>query len=254
MRPLVSALLLATSLSAPLAAQDEVTLQARESELASAAVEGLHKIADAWQQQKQHARALTLRRTIWMDYAEDDQLARERTGFVKIGSLWRIDEDALVLDRDLKASRSKLRKVERQQQKLEQELLDEHRTIADGWQQLGRPERAVRHWRRVLAMTPGDEAAMHALAIREFEGFTGTADELRMLRRGRAIHLACDWLNRVDFPVRALDDGRLPLLEAAGLDHVGVASEHFQVWGSLPTETLMTLARDCERALLLCRT
>ena len=254
MRPLVFALLLATSLSAPLAAQDEATLQAREGELAEVAVAGLHQLADAWQQQKQHARALATRRTIWMDYAEDDLRAREKTGFVKIGRLWRIDEDALVLDRDLKASRSKLRKVERQQQKLEAQLLKEHRAIAAGWQQVGQPERAVRHWRRVLAMASGDEAAMQALAIREFEGFTGTADELHMLRRGRAIHLACDWLNRTEFPVRGLEDGRLPLLEAAGIEHVGVASEHFQVWGSLPVETLTTLARDCERALLLCRT
>ncbi|MEC9047857.1 MAG: hypothetical protein VYA51_07575 [Planctomycetota bacterium] len=242
------------SFAAAAAAQDATTLALREAALIKDAVVRLHGVADALQGQKQHARALTLRRTIWMDYDEDDQRAREKSGFVQVGRLWRVDEAALVLDRDLKAKRSKLRKIERDLAKLEKSLLAEHRALAAGWTKLDEPDRAARHWRRVLAMAPGDPAAAAALSIREFEGFTGTADELRMLRRGRAIHLASDWLIRTEFDVQEMVDARLPLLEAAGVEHAGVRTEHFQVWGALPLETLMTLAQDCERSLLLFRT
>ncbi|MFN3241016.1 MAG: hypothetical protein ACE37K_05815 [Planctomycetota bacterium] len=254
MRPLARTLLTIFSLCGLLAAQDATTLAVRETELTKTAVAGMHDLADKFAEQKQHARALQLRRTIWMDYDEDDKRAREKTGFVQVGRLWRIDEAALVLDRDLKAKKSKLRRVEREQQKLEKALLEEHRKLADGWTRLGEPDRAAKHWRRILSMSPGDQTASEALAIREFEGFTGTADELRMLRRGRALFLACDWLNRTAFPVEQMPDGRLPLLEAAGLTHSGVRSEHFEVWGTLPVATLTELALDCERSLLLSRT
>ncbi|MGC6489360.1 MAG: hypothetical protein ACON4Z_17065, partial [Planctomycetota bacterium] len=254
MRPPGLALTAILCFAAPTLAQDRATLSTREAELVRAAVAGLHRAADGLQEQKQHARALTLRRRIWMDYDEDDARAREKSGFVQIGRLWRVDEAAVVLDRDLKPNRSKLRRVERALAKLEDQLIEEHRALAAAWAALEEPERAARHWRRVLGMAPGDAEASRALAIREFEGFTGTADELRMLRRGRALHLACDWLNRTEFPVEVLEEERLPLLEAAGLEHGGVRSEHFCVWGSLPLETLELLARDCERSLLLART
>lgn len=253
MRPFARCLWMIFSCGLSVLAQDEAALAAREAALTEHAVAGLHRIADALQGQKQHGRALALRRTIWMDYDEDDARAREKTGFVQIGRLWRVDDAALVLDRDGKASRSKLRKVERDLQKLEKHLLREHRALAVGWSATPRARRATSHWRRVLSMAPGDAEAAKALAVREFEGFTGTAEELRLLRRGRALHLACDWLNRADFPVTVTQEARLPLLEAARVDHVGVRSEHFYVWGSLPVDTLTQLAQDCERALLLFR-
>ena len=254
MRPSACALTMIFSLTALVSAQDEAALAAREQKLERLAVAGLHSAADGLQAQRQHARALELRRVIWMDYDEDDARAREKTGFIQIGRLWRVDDSALVLDRDLQAKRSKLRKVERALKELSDQLLEEHRALAVAWSALGQPERATRHWRRVLTLAPGDPAAAEALAIREFEGFAGTAFELRMLRRGRAIHLACDWLSRTGFPVEVMEDARLPLLDAAGIEHGGVRSEHFKVWGSLPIETMRSLAQDCERALLLFRT
>jgi len=217
------------TLAGAVSAQDEASLELREAALDETAVAGLHAAADALEEHKQHARALQLRRVIWMDYDEDDARARERTGFVKVGRSWRVDEAAVVMDRDLTAKKSKLRKAERALDKLNKQLVEEHRELAVAWAALDRPARAARHWRRVLAMAPGDRRASEALAIQEFEGFTGTADELRMLRRGRALFLACDWLNRAEFEVELLPDARLPLLEAAGLAHAGVRSEHFHV-------------------------
>lgn len=254
MRPLAYSLLAFAGILACLPAQDAAALAKRDAELTQEAVAALHEIADALQAQKQHLRALEIRRTIWMDYDPEDKRAREKTGFVQVGAAWRVDADALVLDRDLKGKRSKISRIDRDLKKLTKDLLKEHRALAAGWGKVGDKARAARHWRRILQLVPGDEEAAKALAMREFEGFSGTDHELRMLRRGRAIHLACDWLNRFEFPVVDLKKQRLPLLEAAGLGHSGVQSEHFRVWGSIAAPDLETIARDCERALLLAHT
>ena len=251
MRPLAYSLLALFGMLACLPAQDPAALAARDQELNRKAVAGLHAIADQLQAEKQHLRALELRRRIWMDYDSEDQRAREKTGFVQVGALWRVDPDALVLDRDLKGNRSKLSKIDRDQAKLTKELLADHRELAGLWDKASDPSKAARHWQCVLAFVPGDELASQSLAIREFEGFHGTEHELRMLRRGRTIHLACNWLNRFPFPVTELQGQTLPLLAAAGLAHSGVASEFYKVWGTLPPADLQTIARDCERALLL---
>lgn len=251
MRPLALSFVVICALAASLPGQDVAKLAARDVELTKSAVAGLHEIADLLQAQKQHLRALELRREIWMDYDEADKRAREKTGFVQVGNSWRIDGEALVLDRNLKGNKSKISKAERELKKLTKTLLKEHRALAAGWTKAGEPDKAARHWQRVLRFVPGDDKAAEALAIREFEGFVGTEHDLTMLRRGRAIHLACDWLNRHDFPVTELKDQRLPLLEAAGLEHSGVATEFFKVWGTLAVTDLEIIAQDCERALLL---
>jgi hypothetical protein len=254
MRPLALSLLTVFAILGCLPAQDVAALAARDAALNQKAVAGLHEIADALQAEKQHLRALELRRQIWMDYDSEDKRAREKTGFLQVGALWRVDPDALLLDRNLQGKRSKLSKIDREHAKLIKELLAEHRELAALWTKASQMDRAARHWQCVLTLLPGDEQAAQALAIREFEGFRGTDHELRMLRRGRAIHLACDWLNRFAFPVTDLKDQRLSLLEAAGVAHHGVQSEHFQVWGVLPLAELEMVARDCERALLLAHT
>lgn len=254
MRPLAYSLFALSVLAASLPCQDVAKLTERNAQLTKTAVTELHAIADAFQAEKQHLRALELRREIWMDYDEGDKRAREKTGFVPVGDAWRVDSEALVFDRNLKGKKSKISKVERNLKKLTKKLLAEHRKLAEGWTKAGVPDKAARHWQRVLRFVPGDRKAAQALAIREFEGFVGMEHDLTMLRRGRAIHLACDWLNRHEFPVTDLKDLRLPLLEAAGLEHSGVETEFFKVWGTLAVGDLEIIARDCERALLLSHT
>lgn len=259
MRPLAFSLFAVCGILACLpaqksAAQDPASVALRDAELVQEAIAGLHEIADALQAQKQHLRALEMRRLIWMDYDPENKKAREKTGFLQVGAAWRVDADALVLDRNLKGKRSKISKIDRDLKKLSKTLLKEHRALAEAWAKAGDPVRAGKHWRHVLHFVPGDEQAAQFLAIRDFEGFSGTEHELRMLRRGRAIHLACDWLNRFEFPVTNLKKERLPLLEAAGLEHSGVETEFYRVWGTIPIADLENVARDCERALLLAHT
>jgi tetratricopeptide (TPR) repeat protein len=238
----------------PLAAQDAAALAAKEQQLAVRAATALNELADALAAQKQHLRALELRRAVWLDYAPDDAPSRERTGFVRVGDQWRKDDAKVVLDRDLKGDAKVLKKLDPQVLALQKELLTGHRALAQGYTALGDAERAGRHWQRVLRFAPGDAEASAALAMQQFDGFRGTPAELALLRRGRALRTASDWLVRTPFAVTNLDTEQHPLLAEAKIAHTVARSAHFAVWGTLPPADLATLAADCERALLLART
>ncbi|MFY9344211.1 MAG: hypothetical protein WAT39_17095, partial [Planctomycetota bacterium] len=137
MRALAAALLAAAAFLFPLAAQDAGALTAREDKLIAKAVPALHALADALQAQRQHLRALGLRQSIWLDYAENDDKAREKCGFVKVGDLWRKDVARLVLDKNLTPDAKAMKKIEQDWQNLKKDLLAEHRALGAGWQQAG---------------------------------------------------------------------------------------------------------------------
>lgn len=235
-------------------AQDGAALAAREQKFVAKVVPALHALADALAGQKQHLRALELRRSIWLDYDEHDVKAREKCGFVKVGDLWRKDDSRLVLDKDLKGDAKALKKVEQDWQALKKELVAEHRALAAGYQKADDVDRALRHWRRLLQLMPGDKEAATELALQPFEGFRGSPTEVGMLRRGRTIRSACDWLRRSQPAIEDLGSAKHPLLERAKVPHIGVRSEHYVVWGNLSPEELTTIAMDCERAMLLALT
>jgi hypothetical protein len=243
------------SLTTPaLVAQDAAALTAREQKLATKVVPVMHTIADGFQGQRQHLRALELRRAIWQNYAENDDKARDKCGFVKVGDLWRHDADRLVLDKNFKGDPKILKKLDTDLAALQKEMVGEHRALATGWTALADADRATWHWQRLLQLAPADKAASAALALQTFDGVRGTAFELGVLRRARAIRSACDWLNRTSFPITDTGAEKHPLLVAAKVDHSGRRSEHFTVWGNLPPAELELIAMDCERALLMAHT
>jgi hypothetical protein len=246
--------LLASVLLSPAPAQDAGALAEREQQLAATAVQGLHELADALQAQKQHHRAFELRRELLLHYSPDDERARTKCGFARLGDHWRRDETLLVLDRDLTGNARELRKLDRQQDELGRELLAGHRALAEAFARLGDAGRATHHWQRVLRWAPKDRHALAALDLATFEGFRGDALQMRMLRRARAIRGAVDWLLRTPFDVQVIAGGSHPLLQAISIPHVGVRSEHFEIWGSLAEAQLVEIAQFAERALLLCRT
>jgi tetratricopeptide (TPR) repeat protein len=237
-----------------LLAQDPAPLLEREKALTEKAVNGLHAVADALATQKQHLRALELRREIFLDYAEHDEKARDKCGFIRVGATWRKDNARLVLDKNLKPDAKAMRKVDQDLATLCKALLTEHRSLADAWAAAGNKEKARHHWERVLRFQPGDKTAAAALAIGQFEGFAGNPTELDLLRRARAIRGTVDWLNRKQFEVKMIEGRKHGLLEAAKIVHEGARSEHFEVWGTLPPSLMQTIAQDAERSLLLCRT
>ncbi len=226
----------------------------QEAKLQAHAAAALGELADGWQQAKQHARALALRRELLLEYAPDDAKARDKCGFTKVGDAWRADANKVVIDKDLKGDAKLIKKLEQQQKALDKELLAGHRALAEAWTRAGAPERAIAHWQRVRRWVPDDTAAAAGLALREFEAFRGSPTELAMLRRARTIRGAAEWLQRRHFPVAPIAGREHPLLAQAKIAHVGVKSEHFEFWGTLSPAQLTVLAEYAERSLLLCDT
>ncbi|MBL9079372.1 MAG: hypothetical protein JNL08_17860 [Planctomycetes bacterium] len=235
-------------------AQDAAPLLAREQQLKQRAVAGLNEAADAMAAQQQHRRALELRREVLIEYDTDDPVARERCGFVAAAGGWQRDERKLVLDRDLSGDKRAVKKVEQKLDALGRDLLKEHRALAEAFAKLPDPDRAAHHWRRVLRWSPDDRTALAALAQSTFEGFRGDARQMALLRRARTIRGAVDWLLRTPFQVDVVAGATHPLLTAAGLQHTGVRSRHFQVFGTLPSAQMAEIAQFAERALWLTHT
>jgi hypothetical protein len=233
-RPLALFALL-TGLAA-LPAQDAAAVAAQEQQLEVRAVAGLHAVANEYQAQKQHGKALALRRELLTELRGWERRSARQ---VWVLEGWRpmARGSAEARDREGPQGRCRaLKKVDKQWADLQKELLAGHRAVAEGWTRLGDASHAMRQWRRVLRFAPNDKRAMEVLATQRFEGFSGSDEELGLLRRERSIRGAVDWLLRKQFEIKKLE-GKQPLFEKAGIAHQGFRTEHFAVWGTLSGRT-----------------
>ncbi len=250
MKQRITSALWALCAAAPLLAQDAAAL-AQQCE--AAVVEALLSRADALAANKQFQKALTLRQLVVQEWAPGEGRALSQMGFVEFGGQWRRDANKVVLDRDQKGDPKALKKLEQEWAKTQKELGKQLEAAARALAEAGQPERALRFWRRLLWLRPGDKAVLAAIDEGSFDGHTGSPRELALLRRGRAIRQAVEfalqWQPRVEASAE-----QNALLAAAGMPQQCMQSAHFRVWGTLPPEKLALAAGNAERALLLCRT
>ncbi len=244
--PVLALLTLLLSLPA-LPAQDAATA---ELELAVHATAAFTAHAQTLEGARMYGRALDARKELLMEYAEDDPLAREKCGFVKVGSLWRRDQNALVLTRDGGNDQKLLRKIEQEWERTMKDLARRHEAVAHLWARQNDQGRAARHWRRVLRFKPGDKEAVAQLQLEPFEGFLGSERELQILRRSRAIRDGVRFLAAWEPHVEELT-GKLPLAERAGVAAVGLRTRHFEYWGNIPAADLRAAILWAERTRLL---
>lgn len=257
MRPFAMAsfagLLLASAVCGQKSAAAPTDPAGLERALAARATTLLIGIADALAAEKQHGRALALRREVLMEYDPDHATARERCGYVRVAGIWRRDDAKIVFEKDAKGDAKVVKKVEAELVAAMKELATGHQKVADAATAAGDVTLATRHWQRLLRFRPGDAKALLALQRHDFDGWSGSPSDLQMLQRARAIRLAVDYLRRHQFPVATVAD-KCPILGKAGVAHIAVRSEHFTVHGNLPEAQLVLFAQSCERSLSLCRT
>lgn len=218
------------------------------------ALEGLHAQADALAEQRQHGRAVHLRRAIVQEFAPGDEKALAALGFVRVGEVWRRDDGKLVIEKDLTGDAKILKKLDQDWTRTQRDLARRYERAAEALEAAGRADEALVCWRRLLFFKPGDRKATAAMHQSTFEGVAGSVEELRVLRKGRAIVQSVDFLKRLPVRVERLEDRQHPLLQKAGVPHHGVASHHFEIFGTLPIDQLELAAQWAERSLLLCRT
>ncbi len=241
-------------LAPSLSAQD-TDIAAAEALAAKADAEvvaAYHARADALQAQKQHGRALQLRREIVQEWALGDDRALKALGFVQVGTQWRRDASVVVFERDLKGDAKVQKKLDQDWAKTQKELIKPVERAAQALAAAGATDRATVYWRRLLRLKPGDARATAQLQLPSFDGHTGTPAELQILRRGRAMVQAVQFLDQFDVPATHSEQ-KHPLLEKAGMPHVCLQSDHFRVFGTLPEDKLRVAVKYAERALLLAR-
>jgi tetratricopeptide (TPR) repeat protein len=237
--------------AAPLCAQGEDPM-ALLKKADDAAVAAMHARADALAELKQYARALALRQEIVGEFAPGDEKALTALGFVNDGTAWHRDVNKIVLDRDLKAD-AKVKKLDADWERTQKDLAKNYEKAATALSGAGQQQQAIAAWRRLLRFRPGDPKAASAMQLLGFEGFSGTAQELALLRKSRAIRQSVEFLQNRTVPVTPIQ-GTLPLFDAAKVAAKGFRTEHFEVWGALPDEKLQLCAQWAERSLLLART
>jgi tetratricopeptide (TPR) repeat protein len=215
-------------------------------------VAAYHARADALAAQKQFGRALQLRRELIQEWAPGDARALKALGFVDVGSIWRRDANIVVFDRDQKGDAKVLKKLDSEWSRTQKDLIKGVEQAAQALTAAGAADRALVFWRRLLRLKPGDARATAALKLPTFDGIAGTPDELRLVRRGRAITQAIAFLKQWE-PRIAPIQREHPVLKKAGLACTCVQSDHFTVFGTMPPDKLLLAARFAERALLLSR-
>src|SRR5262245_45158856 len=131
MRTAVRLWFVAMLASLPLFAQDGAALAQRENKLRARSITALNEIADELQEAKQHQRAMQMRREILSDLDENDLKARAGLGFARVGSVWRRDQNMLVLDKDMKGDPKALKKIDQELEVLARDLGNEHKALAE---------------------------------------------------------------------------------------------------------------------------
>lgn len=194
-------------------------------------------------------------RVTWLEvvaeYDADDAVAREQLGYVRQGTVWQRRADRDQPDQDNpnpSAAKTLLQKWEA----LAKDLGEGHRNLALQLQAAGQQERARYHFDRALRFVPSDAKAQAAAGVQNFEGITGTAAELQMLKRSRAMERALTSLVETDFKV-APAAHKEPRLDKASVAYTAVESEHFVVYGDYDPAVLQQAAQWSERALAFCQ-
>jgi uncharacterized protein YkwD len=191
-------------------------------------------------------------REVWLEvlreYDPDDDDARTRLGFLRVGSSWAPDPRFSYPGKD-EPDAAVARILEKQWEVLAKGLGDEHSKVARALEPRD-PARAQYHFQRALRFVPDEAAAVKARGIGNFEGFLGTADEVTLLRRSRLLERAVALLLDKSYKVtRLADKEKQPYLDKAGVGYIGVESEHFTVWGDWEQEVLSEAAQFAERSL-----
>lgn len=194
-------------------------------------------------------------RITWLEvvaeYDADDASAREQLGYVRQGTAWQRKPGFDFADQDNPnptAAKTLLQKWE----SLARELGEGHRALAQQLDADGQQQRAQYHYGRALRFVPDDAKAQAAAGVTNFEGISGTAAELQMLQRSRAMDRVLTRQVETAYKVEPVEQ-KEPHLDKAGVAYTAVRSEHFVVFGDYPAATLQQAAEWSERSLAFCK-
>lgn len=233
------------------AAAPGVSAQADERAFLARAAEELDEHASRCSKSKFHEQARDVWREVISFYAPDHEHARASLGYLRVGTSWAPDPKFRVPAGD-EPDAATARVLARQFEATQKELAAGHRELGVAYQAAGDQERARWHFERTLRFAPSDATASAATGRKNFEGLFGNDVELELLRRSRLVDRSVVRLLAQDVPVKAAAATH-PLLDRAGVTHVGVETERFLVYGDWDKAVLEDCARHAERSHAFCK-
>ena len=194
---------------------------------------------------------------VWLmvisDYDRNDEEARRSLGYVRVGQSWAPDIDFRYPQQDNPDARAAQRLRDRWDD-LAKDLGSAHKGIAKDYEEAGRTDLSKRHYAQVIRFLPDDADAKEALEYQPIEGLSGTPLEQVLYDRSKKIIQSVEQERDKTYHVEALGiaDSHA-FLEKAGVEYIGVRSEHFVFRGNFDEEALKEAAMYAERAYQVCR-
>jgi hypothetical protein len=193
-------------------------------------------------------------RVLWLEllaeYDRDFAEARAALGFVRVGTAWQRDPNVLYPGQD-KPDGAAAKALESRWSALAMKLGPAHRDLAAQLGAAGKPERARHHAERALRFTPNDAKALSMAGRVVRDGVAGDEVDLAVLQRTRSMRQAVERLSAQAIETKATGD-KLAMLDALGIAHQTVQSEHDVMHGDLDVEVLHEAAAWAERAFQFC--
>ncbi len=193
-------------------------------------------------------------RDVWLEllaeYDQDDAVAREALGYVRVGTAWqpkpnfeypKVDEP--------NAANAKM--LETRWSGVCKKLGDGHRELGDQLQAASKPDRARYHFQRSLRYQPSDNKAQAGLGAKTVEGVTGSELDLQLLQRSRLLDRLITRLTDQEFEVHQAEV-KDPRLDQAKVPYIALQSEHFVIFGDWDAGVLTEAAQWAERSLAFC--
>ncbi|MBL8751696.1 MAG: hypothetical protein JNK15_00230 [Planctomycetes bacterium] len=193
-------------------------------------------------------------RMVWLEvlaeYDRDFADARAALGYVKVGTAWQRDPNVLYPDQDT-PNAAAAKALESRWPATAQKLAAAHRDLAVQLQAAGKSDRARHHAQRALRFAPTDAKALTLSGRTLRDGVAGDEVDLAVLQRTHTMQLAVERLSAQPVATKTTGD-KLQALDALGIAHQTVQSEHFFVHGDLELEVLHAAAAWAERAVAFC--
>lgn len=193
-------------------------------------------------------------REIWFEvvgeYDDDDVVARSALGYLRNGTVWQLDVDFDFPAQD-DPDAGKAKSLGKRFDSLCKKLGAAHRDTAATLREAGKEERARYHTQRALRFLPTDRKVVAESGMQQFEGITGSATDLEILRRSRSMDRAITELTEKAYPASAAT-AKPAIVEQGGMPCTGQKTANFEVWGDWDPDVLAQAAEWSERALAFC--
>ncbi|MCA8974098.1 MAG: CAP domain-containing protein [Planctomycetes bacterium] len=193
-------------------------------------------------------------REVWFEvigeYDGDDAAARKELGYIRHGTVWQLDAAFGYPEQDAPdAGAAKM--LQKRFDGVCKKLGDAHRALADQLRAAGKEARAGYHVQRALRFLPADSKVVAASGLQQYEGITGNAVDLEILRRSRVMDREITSQTEQSYEVAATD-ARQPAIDKGGMPYTGQKSPHYTVYGDWEPDVLAQAATWAERALAFC--